>query len=171
MTTITFLPQAVQDLDNLDRSVVKLVLSKLEILETNPLAGTPLGRELTGFRKLVVGDRTWRIVYRIVDDNEIEVCEVWAVGPRADSEIYRVVTARLATMTGNPAAVAVAAVVAGLGLRSTFTPPERPPQPPPAWLVQSLTRVAGMDERTVLAMDPDEAQAAWEHYITAPQQD
>jgi mRNA interferase RelE/StbE len=171
MTTITFLPQAVQDLHRLDRSVVKLVLSKLEILETDPLAGAPLGRELTGFRKLAVGDRTWRIIYRIVDDSAIEVCEVWAVGPRADAEIYKVVTARLATMAGNPAAVAIAAVVAGLGLPLTFTPAESHSQPPPAWLVQSLTRVAGMDEQTVLVMDPNEAQAAWEHYITSPRQD
>ena len=54
------------------------VLKKLLVLETNPEAGLPLGDELTGFRKLVVGRNTWRIVYRI-KATDVEICEIWAV--------------------------------------------------------------------------------------------
>src|SRR3954469_7853388 len=52
-------------------------------------------RPLTGFRKLVVGRNHWRIVYRIVEGGAVEVCEVWCVGVRSDSEVYAEAAARV----------------------------------------------------------------------------
>ena len=80
MTEITFTDAAIDDLRKIGPSAVPRVLKKVLLLLDSPSAGYPLGGDLTGFRKLVVGRNTWRIVYRLVDDKTIEVCEVWAVG-------------------------------------------------------------------------------------------
>ncbi|MEU6793913.1 hypothetical protein ABZ907_19620 [Nonomuraea wenchangensis] len=37
---------------------------------------------------------TWRVVYRISEDKSVEICEVRAVGERADAEGYAEATAR-----------------------------------------------------------------------------
>lgn len=66
------------------------------LLEADPLAGEPLLGSLIGYRKLVVGNRDWRIVWRAVTDQRgivsVEIAEVWAVGARADSEVYSEMT-------------------------------------------------------------------------------
>jgi mRNA interferase RelE/StbE len=69
------------------------VLKKILLLEDNPRAGYPLGSALTGFRKLVVGRNTWRVVYRVIA-GKVEICEIWAVGARADAEVYAAGMAR-----------------------------------------------------------------------------
>ena len=102
MTEITFTDTAIDDLRRIGPSAVPKVLKKVLLLLDSPRAGYPLGGDLTGFRKLVVGRNTWRIVYRLVDDKTIEICEIWAVGARADAEIYAEATARV---QGAPASV------------------------------------------------------------------
>ena len=56
------------------------------LLERDPLAGEPLLGTLVGYRKLVVGNRDWRIVWRASTDQRgtltIEIAEVWAVVAR-----------------------------------------------------------------------------------------
>ena len=69
MTEITFTDAAIDDLRRIGPDAVPKVLKKVLILLDSPDAGYPLGGELTGFRKLVVGRNTWRIVYRVVDEN------------------------------------------------------------------------------------------------------
>src|ERR1700680_879533 len=100
MTEITFTDAAIDDLRKIGPSAVPKVLKKVLLLLDTPRAGYPLGRELTGFRKLVVGRNTWRIVYRLVDDKTIEICEIWAVGARADAEAYAEATARVQGAAG-----------------------------------------------------------------------
>lgn len=56
---------AVSDLHRLhkkDPQIVRSVFKKMLLLEKSPEAGEPLLGALVGFRKLVVGDRDWRIV-------------------------------------------------------------------------------------------------------------
>jgi mRNA interferase RelE/StbE len=55
--------------------------------------GSKLGGNLTTFRKLVVGDRDYRIVYRIDPDGSVVV--VWVIGRRTDDEVYQLAIARL----------------------------------------------------------------------------
>ena len=89
MTEIAFTDAAIDDLRRIGPSAVPKVLKKVLLLLDSPRAGYPLGGDLTGFRKLVVGRNTWRIVYRLVDDKTIEICEIWAVGARADRKSTR----------------------------------------------------------------------------------
>ena len=113
MAEIAFLDAAIDDLRRLGPDVALKVLRRLVTLAAEPLAGRPLGGDLTGFRKLVVGRNTWRVVYRVVDDAMV-VCEVWAVGCRAESEVYAEAAARArAAADATPALAPLADVVSG----------------------------------------------------------
>lgn len=101
---VKLLPEAVDDLRGLDGSAKKAVLAGIKKLRTDPqLRGAPLGAtssgNLTGFRKLVVGDRSYRIVYRVHGDGTVAV--VWVIGKRSDSEVYDEATARLGDYAGD----------------------------------------------------------------------
>ncbi len=84
----------------------------MHLLEENPNAGEPLLGGLIGWRKLTVGDRDWRVVWRSTTDSDstpiIEVAEVWAVVARSDSDIHEEMAARVAAMPKNPRTVALA---------------------------------------------------------------
>lgn len=102
---VKLLPEAVDDLRALDGSARKIVLGGINKLRTDPeQRGAPLGSHasgnLTGFRKLVVGNRAYRIVYRVHADGTVAV--VWVIGQRADSEVYDAALARLAQYSGDP---------------------------------------------------------------------
>lgn len=171
MTEISFTDEAIEDLRRIGPDAVPRVLKKILILETNPHAGHPLGGELTGFRKLVVGRNTWRVVYRVAG-GAVEVCEIWAVGARRDSEVYAEATARvLAVAEKLPELARLADVIDSLGrlagkVRAT-TPPR---EPVPDWLARRLVHAAGLRQEQVAAMDAEEAFEAWNAFITTPQQ-
>jgi mRNA interferase RelE/StbE len=98
MAKVVLTDEALEDLRDLDGSARKLVIKALGKLRDAPeQRGTALGSRrtgnLTGFRKLVVGDRQYRIVYRI--DGDGSICVVWVVGSRVDEECYRIAVARL----------------------------------------------------------------------------
>jgi mRNA interferase RelE/StbE len=85
-------------LDDLERYVrsgnLERFLAKLVRLEADgPQVGQPLRGELHGFRKIVVGDRDWRIIFRT--DAAETVATVWVIGDRADSECYDQATRRV----------------------------------------------------------------------------
>ena len=84
---IVFTEAAIDDLRRLGPDVAPRVLKKILLLEKNPQAGYSLGSAVTGTRKLVVDRNTWPVVYRLVA-GKVEICEIWAVGPRADEEVY-----------------------------------------------------------------------------------
>src|SRR6266567_4504933 len=116
MTEIQFTGDAIDDLRKIGPDAVPKVLKKILLLLEFPTAGYPLGGELTGFRKLIVGRNTWRIVYRILDHDTIEVCEIWAVSARADAEVYAEASARLIRAASKlPEFRKLADVVEGLG--------------------------------------------------------
>jgi mRNA interferase RelE/StbE len=100
---------AVADLHRLakkDPYIVRTVFKKMLLLERSPNAGEPLLGALIGFRKLVVGDRHWRIVWRVTEDSDgtpiLDISEVWAVGVRSDREIYAELKARVARIGDDP---------------------------------------------------------------------
>jgi mRNA interferase RelE/StbE len=108
---VRLLPEAADDVRARDGSARVLVLKALKKLETSPESrGAPLGSksnaqsDLTGFRKLVVGDRDYRVVYEVKPDGTVVV--VWVVGKRADDEVYKTAQARVASYA-NPAGRAV----------------------------------------------------------------
>jgi mRNA interferase RelE/StbE len=87
-----------EDPRGLDRPVQVRALKAAKKLEQNPeQRGQPLGsrsgRNLTTFRKLVVGDRDYRIIYRVESDGSVLV--VWIIGCRADEEASELAMARL----------------------------------------------------------------------------
>ncbi|MGI5126242.1 type II toxin-antitoxin system RelE family toxin [Pseudonocardia sp. CA-107938] len=95
---VTLTDDARDDFHDLDRSAQRIVAAGLKKLQEDPhLRGQPLGSraggDLTTFRKLVVGNKTCRIIYRIDPDGTVVV--VWVIGKRADDEAYELAMARL----------------------------------------------------------------------------
>jgi len=87
-----------EDLRDLDGSSRKVVLKAIKKLETEPhQRGEPLGVRQTGnlttFRKLVVGDREFRVIYRVEPDDTVVV--VWVIAKRTDDECYELAVSRL----------------------------------------------------------------------------
>src|SRR5690242_16058918 len=81
-----------------DSDIYRRLLAKLIYLEENGEdAGHPLGGALTGLRKIVVGDRNWRILYSLNADKT--VATVHAIGDRADDEVYEEAARRVETLT------------------------------------------------------------------------
>jgi mRNA interferase RelE/StbE len=98
---VRLLPEAADDVRALDGAARSLVLKALKKLEVSPeQRGAPLGSkanaqsDLTGFRKLVVGDRAYRVIYQVTPDGNVVV--VWVVGARADLVVYEEARARVA---------------------------------------------------------------------------
>ncbi|THJ68436.1 type II toxin-antitoxin system RelE/ParE family toxin [Arthrobacter echini] len=105
MASVQLTDDAREDLLGLDGSARKIVLKTLLKLEDQPESrGQPLGSRktgnLTGLRKLVVGDRDYRIVYRVEDDGTVWV--IWVIGRRADDEVYALALARLKNQATMP---------------------------------------------------------------------
>ncbi|MGB3443325.1 MAG: type II toxin-antitoxin system RelE/ParE family toxin [Actinophytocola sp.] len=98
MATVQLTSDAREDLRDLDGSNRKRVLKALKKLETEPeKRGEPLGSRalgnLTMFRKLVVGDREIRVIYRVEPDGNVVV--VWVIAERADDACYELAVSRL----------------------------------------------------------------------------
>jgi mRNA interferase RelE/StbE len=96
---IVFLPEAVNDYKELDGSIKKSITTKIEELKINPFLGEKLGHkfniDLTGFFKIYAHGKKYRIVYRLITPEKIEVLEIWGIGKREKEEIYRTIGKRL----------------------------------------------------------------------------
>ena len=51
--------------------------------------------DLSGFYKIYAHGKKFRIVYRMITPEKIEVLEVWGIGRREKEEIYRTIGKRL----------------------------------------------------------------------------
>ena len=95
---IQFIPEAAKDYKSLDAYLKKLVNEKIDKLKENPFLGEALGNknniDLTGFYKIYVAKKSYRIVYRIIKD-KIEIVEIWGIGKRNRMEIYKLVGKRI----------------------------------------------------------------------------
>lgn len=171
MAEVLFTDAAIDDLRRLGPDVVPKVLKKIQILLGNPEAGHPLGGELTGFRKLVVGRNHWRIVYRITADGAVEVCEVWCVGVRSDAEVYAEASARVASMTEEDSTLArLADVIGRLGRLAGDVVVEEVPvrEPVPDWLAQRLVHTARIPLEQVAALNLEQAVDLWTAFVSSP---
>jgi mRNA interferase RelE/StbE len=108
-----------RDLDNAARVIVVKAIAKLG--DEPEKRGQPLGSksagDLTGLRKLIVGNRDYRIVYRVEPDGS--VCIIWVIGRRADSEVYELAMARLNSVSDKKFAKELGELV-----EATFAPGE-----------------------------------------------
>jgi mRNA interferase RelE/StbE len=152
----------------LDPQIVRWAVKKMLLLERDPEAGAELHGMLIGWRKLTVSNRDWRIIWRVTSDEPgaviVDVAEVWAVGARADSEVYEEMRSRVATLPAAPKTVALAEVIerlgkAAAGLSATSEPAMA--DPVPNWLINRLTRQVGLAPDTVTRMSLQEAVDAW----------
>jgi len=95
---IQFIPEAVKDYKSLDGNIKILVNEKIDKLKENPYLGEELGNRsninLTGYYKIYIDKKKYRIVYRIVK-NEIEIIEIWGIGKRDKMKIYKDVGKRI----------------------------------------------------------------------------
>jgi len=158
-----------------DPQVVRWALKKMLQLERDPECGAPLLGGLVGWRKLVIGDRNWRIVWRVTNDETgsiiVDIAEVWAVGARSDSEVYDEMSSRVATLSDSPQTTALVGVLTLLGKHGTGL--DATPEPAteatrastlPLWLRECLVHVVHLTEAEVNALSPAEAQARWDTY-------
>lgn len=109
---VELIGEAVEDLVGYAQTGnLPLFLKKLVRLEeVGKDAGQPLGQGLTGWRKIVVGDRNWRIIFNT--DARETVATVWVIGDRDDAECYRVAQGRVAELgKAQPQAESLAAVM------------------------------------------------------------
>lgn len=167
---IVFTDAAIDDLRRVGPEIAARVMKKILLLEENPQAGYPLGSALTGFRKLVVGRNAWRVVYRVLAGT-IEICEIWAVGARADAEVYSAAVARVRAAGDDlPELVLLREVVTRLGRLAGHVAVTRQAarEPVPDWLADRLIYTAGMARERVAALDLEQAVEAWADYRSAP---
>ena len=97
--SIVFIPQAAEDYKRLDGSVRASINKKIDELASNPFLGERLGNkfniDLTGFFKIYAHGKKFRIVYRLVTPERIEIIEVGGIGKREKEDIYRTIGKRL----------------------------------------------------------------------------
>ena len=113
---------AESDLDRLARSgMLKAFLAKLVKLEEDGAeVGRPLGRGLTNWRKITVGDRQWRIVF--LTDSSETLATVWVMNDREDEECYREAERRLRKAGDrSPETQSLSAVLSNIILKKSAT--------------------------------------------------
>lgn len=169
---------AVDDLARLvrlDPQVARQAFKKMILLERDPEADEPLLGALIGFRKLTVGDRHWRIVWRVTTDDTgrdvVEIAEVWAAGARSNGDVYAEMTERVELLPDTPQTQALRDVIHALGRSAGDVSATRQPttEVVPEWLVDRLVHTAGMTRADVEAMTAEQAMQTWEAFITRPE--
>lgn len=173
---------AIDDLRRLHRKdprIVRDVFAKMLLLERASDAGEPLVGALVGFRKLVVGDRSWRIVWRETTDVRnnpvLDISEIWAAGAREDGEIYSEMKRRVekARKAGHPQAKPLAEVLEHMGrLYSDIPATPEPTQPVglPDWLVRGLREELHLPMEEIANLsEPDAQRLMVEHWSRKPE--
>lgn len=165
-----------RDLEDLARhnpQALRWSLKKMLLLERDPYAGEELHGDLIGWRKLVVGNRDWRVIWRATTDGSgavlVDIAEVWAVGARSDATVYREMADRVATLPESPPTLALAEVIARLGKAATAIQAAREAaaEPVPEWLVTRLVHTAGCNRADVERMSLEDAVDAWTAWRTS----
>jgi mRNA interferase RelE/StbE len=148
---------AEEDLRQVGRQDIPRVLKKIALLETDVHAGYPLGGELTGFRRLVRGDQ-----------KSVDICEIWEVRHRRDSEVYQEASRRVRrAATARPELLSLAELMNALDqVDAEVRPP--PADPVPDWLFTQLVHTARVPPQEVAAMTGAEAFAAWNEWMSRP---
>ena len=100
---LIYIPEAIEDMKNLDGSQRKLVRKALEKLKGNPLPqteggygqwlGNKQGVNLSGFLKVKLRGAGLRIVYTLKRENEKVLIII--IGAREDEEVYELAKKRI----------------------------------------------------------------------------
>ncbi len=94
---IIFHKKAKKEFDKMDNSIKILILKQLKKLSTHPDSGKSLGNkygiDLTGYRKIYVDNKKFRIVYKIIEE-KIEIFVI-GIGIRDKNKIYELINKRL----------------------------------------------------------------------------
>jgi mRNA interferase RelE/StbE len=114
---VELIDEAIVDLADLAESgSLKQFFKKLLEIEANGSeAGEPLGRDLVGWRKITVGNRNWRIVFRVAKDET--VATVCVIGDREDAACYEEAQRRARRAKDADAASLAASMIELLGSR------------------------------------------------------
>ncbi len=114
---VELIDEAVVDLAGLAESgnIKQFFKKLLEIEAHGASAGEPLGRSLVGWRKLTVGNRSWRIVFRV--DRDQTVATVCVIGDREDATCYEEAERRAKQKNDADATSLAASMVEVLGSR------------------------------------------------------
>lgn len=177
MTYIRLTDAAVEDLKailKLDRSVLKMVLTKMLILEINPMAGEPLLGELVNWRKLTVGDRHWRIIWipkqDTLGEQIVEVAQVWAIGARSDAHIYEEMKQRIESAPTSPRTTALSEVLELFSgkIGDLAATPEPDDEPAPGWLLNLLENTVGLPRDQIRGLSVEQAMELWNDYMRKP---
>lgn len=142
-------------------------------LEQNPNAGEALLGSLMGWRKITVGDRDWRLVWGVTDDEAgsavIDVAEVWAFGARSDAEVYDEMHTRVAAAPQTARTAALADVLVTLGKLTEdlqAAPEPTAPEQLPKCLREALLYVMQLPAAQVDGLTRHEADQLWLDYTT-----
>ena len=73
---VRILPRAQKDMEALSIAVQDQIVAKLELLRDFPEMGPAMFDAFHGYRSLLAAKNTYRVVYRIVSDDLIEVAYV-----------------------------------------------------------------------------------------------
>ena len=85
------------DFEGFDNSAKQAILLGLRKLENEPQKrGRMLSGNLHPLRRLVVGKKQIRILFRVYENREL--CRVVAIGARRDDEVYKIAADRLAKL-------------------------------------------------------------------------
>lgn len=172
-TELRFTNGAIDDLVVLqkrNKQALQWAMKKFVLIERDPEAGAPLGGGLHGFRKLTVGDRDWRIIWRVTYEESgdviIDIGEIWAVGARKDSEVYAEMNRRVSAAPRGPSTRALEEVLSLLDAalkkkRPAKMEPNRERTPAPKWLVDDLVRLAGYTLNEATMLSESQALSAW----------
>ncbi len=109
---VELIDDAVDDLARYaETGTLPLFLKKLiHLEEAGRDAGLPLGRGLAGWKKIVVGNRDWRIIFTV--DPDETTATIWVIGDRTDAECYEMAHRRVAAIgRSRPQASSLAAVM------------------------------------------------------------
>ena len=168
---VRFTDAAIEDLKRLhkkDPQIVRSVLKKCLLIEKNPYAGRGLLGDLIGYRRLVVGNRDWRIVWRVIEAEElsVDIAEIWAAGARADDDVYREMKERVAALPDDALTVSLCEVVELLTPGADIRPTHQPVDDPvPDWLRTRLVHTAGLHHERLEGISGEEAMGLWERFM------
>ena len=73
---VKLLPRAVQELEALPVALQEQIISKLELLRDFLEMGPAMFDAFAGYRALLAAKNTYRIIYRIVSEDEIEIAYI-----------------------------------------------------------------------------------------------
>lgn len=160
---ITLIKYAVEDFRTYaskNRALRLAIFKKLLFLEASPMqAGRPLTGPLSEMRKISVGDRIWRIVWKAINKNE---SQVWGIGKRDHSDIYREVERRIKILGANPETATIAEMLSALQLR---VQPVLLRDDIPQHILDALYHEMKLSIETIETLNVEEAKSLFERYL------